>query len=68
MQACELAQAHSFSQGALRARGMTETGIFTLQGAQSAIHNPPKARQGSNPPQCATRPAGHAQSLQALGA
>eukprot|EP00969_Alexandrium_andersonii_P190439 8413107-Alexandrium_andersonii.AAC.1 len=37
-----------------------------MQGAQSALRNPPKARQGSNPPQSAIRPAEHAKSLQAF--
>eukprot|EP00969_Alexandrium_andersonii_P124893 5520234-Alexandrium_andersonii.AAC.1 len=37
--------------------------IFTLQGAQSAICNPPKAGQCCTPPRSAIRHASHATSV-----
>eukprot|EP00969_Alexandrium_andersonii_P034166 1494246-Alexandrium_andersonii.AAC.1 len=37
-----------------------------LERAQSAIRNPPNARQGRNPPQSAIRHAQNAKSLRAL--
>eukprot|EP00969_Alexandrium_andersonii_P348545 15412021-Alexandrium_andersonii.AAC.1 len=48
------------------ARDSSLSGIFTSQGAQSAIRNPRKDRQRCNPPQSAIHHGEHAKSLQAF--
>eukprot|EP00969_Alexandrium_andersonii_P045294 1988999-Alexandrium_andersonii.AAC.1 len=45
---------------------LAESGIFTVQGARSAIRNPPKARRCCNPPQSISRHACNATSPEAF--